>query len=129
MADFPKLEPFSRSYGPGEFNASDVPGLAGTRRRFYHPTGPMRQPLTLIYRWLTLAETDSIRDHYIGQQCGHVPFRLPAIIWKGQATVFNTLAWKYAGLPQEDEQKGGRHHVTVQLVSVPDTVARTTSDP
>jgi hypothetical protein len=129
VADFPKLEPFSRRYGPGEFNAGDVPGLAGTRRRFYHPAGPMRQPLTLVYRWITQEETDSIREHYLAQHCGHEPFRLPVIIWAGQATVFNDLAWKYTGPPQEEEMKAGRHHVTVQLVAVPDVVARTTTDP
>jgi hypothetical protein len=129
VADFPKLEPFSRVTGLGVYAGGEVAGIAGTRTTFLHASPRLQQPLTLIYRWIELAELELIRQHFDDHYGGHVPFRLPGIIWAGQTTVFNTQAWKYDGPPEEEEQRAGRYHVTVKLVSVTDTVARTTTDP
>lgn len=129
MADFPKLEPHRRQTGAGEFNHAAVPGIAGTSKRFVHPSPPLRQPLTLQYRLITLAQADLIRAHYNGQDCGHVPFRLPAIVWNGRTSEANTTAWRYVQQPDEEELPGQRRNVTVRLEAVPDVVARTTTDP
>lgn len=128
MADFPAIEPTTRTYGLGRYSEADVAGIAGTTVRFVHRSAAIDRPLSLAFQELVLAEMDDIRQHFKDHGT-HRAFRLPGVVWCGRTGEANTTAWKYAGQPSEAPGDGLFYTATVELVSTQETVARTTTDP
>lgn len=119
MAVFPSLEPDTRSFDLGEFPVSRAVSLSGDETRFSHGREATGHDLTLTFLDRSDADVAAIRDHYRGQDGGHVSFRLPAIIWQGHSTDSDVVPingrWKYASRPEETHKNGGIHDVTVAL--------------
>ncbi|MEB3275374.1 MAG: hypothetical protein VKM92_00250 [Cyanobacteriota bacterium] len=121
MADFPSLEPASRSYDFGLFSVAEEPTASAGIMRFRHSTVANNYRLTLGYENLTDAEADLIRKHFQGQAGGFYSFLLPAIIWQGHSATTNITPagtlWRYIEPPEEEHRKGGHVNVTVALAS------------
>ena len=119
MALFPALEPSTRSYVMGDFSMSRAAGFGGGDVRFLHSEAELGHDLALTFLDRSDDDLASIREHYRGQDGGHVSFQLPAIIWQGHSTdsdvVPITGRWVYAGPPEEIHGNGGIHDVTVAL--------------
>jgi hypothetical protein len=124
MAVFPALEPDERSFDLGDFPMSKAAGFGGGEVRFNHAATAVGHELGLTYLDRNDAALESIRDHYRGQDGGHVSFTLPAIIWQGHGVSFDlvptTGRWVYVGPPDETHKRGGIHDVAVQLRFVGD---------
>lgn len=121
MASFPSIEPFSRSYDFGSFAGREEPAWAAGVVRYRHgANSALGQQLSLTYIHLNDSDVQLIRNHYMLQQGGVIPFSLPAIIWSGHTSdVFPAgIRWRYDGSPQEVQRSGGLVDVTVQLRSV-----------
>lgn len=122
MADFPAIEPDTRSWSFGAFSMSAVSGVGGGAIRFSHSTTGLGHQLTLGFVNLSDADASLIRLHYRGQQGGVLSFFLPDVIWLGHASptdvVPATSRWKYQGDPQETSKGGGLFDVSVQLQHV-----------
>lgn len=122
MADFPALEPKSRSYDMGSYPISERPTFAGGSMRFRHGTVARGHGLQMVFFHLSAAEGKLIRDHYQGQQGGYLAFALSADAWRGHDSmtdlVPSTTRWRYAEPPEETHKDGGYMDVTVSLVSV-----------
>ena len=119
MAVFPPLEPDTRAFDFGDFPMSRAGGIGGGEVRFNHADEATGHGLTLSFLDRSDAELESIREHYRGQDGGHVSFTLPAIIWQGHGDDFALVSsagrWKYTGPPEEVHKRGGIHDVTVSL--------------
>jgi hypothetical protein len=121
MATFSSLRPRGRSFGFGDYQVTNETTSAGSVR-FLHGSSSTNQPVRLRFIDLTQAEARLIRNHYRGQDGGHIPFQLSALAWAGH-TDFNDLVpsttrWRYASEPRETQKNGGFSDVTVELVAV-----------
>lgn len=121
MAQFPELEPATRSYDFGLFPLSEEPSISAGIVRFRHGTTATNHQLTLSYEYLTDAEVTLIRAHFQGQAGGYRSFQLPPIVWKGHTftgnVVLYTTRWRYIEAPAEEHLRGGYVNVTVTLGS------------
>lgn len=121
MADFPALEPLRREWEFPDFPTLDYEGAGGSTVSFEYGDTPTDQPLTLVYKLLSEAEMQLIRDHYLAQQSVH-PFNLPAICFAGYVTPADffdpTQQWLYDGEPEEELVSVGNYNVDVALRSV-----------
>jgi hypothetical protein len=119
MADFPAIEPTTRSFDLGEFSTSAFSTVAGGDVYFLHGEESFGHVLELTFERITEAEMKAIRAHYRGQDGDHVSFELPPIILQGhpdEGLLPIGGRWVYAAMPDEDHNKGGkRHNVTVPL--------------
>lgn len=119
MATFPSLEPDNRSFDLGGYSLSTTSSISGTTVRFVHGDEITGHDLTLAFLDRSDDDLAAIREHYRGQDGGHVSFQLPAIIWQGHSTdsdvVPITGRWIYAGPPEETHKDGGIHDVAVAL--------------
>lgn len=121
MATFPSLEPYRRSWDFGRYAITEEPAWATASIRYRHGSGSrLDQALNLSYAYLSDAEAQLIRDHYIGQQGGMLAFNLPAIIWSGlsEPPVDTGVQWVYASPPEEDQRSGGLYDISINLVTV-----------
>lgn len=122
MAQFPALEPKTRSYNLGFYAVTEQPAWSTGAVRFRHGTTPQGHRLTLGYELLTATEAAQIRDHYRGQLGGLLPFILPSIIWAGQASTTGPVAsgvlWRYASEPEETHRIGSLVDLSVDLEAV-----------
>jgi hypothetical protein len=121
MAVFPSLRPRSRAFDFGDYpvtiettGAGDVP--------FLHGPDSSGHIIKLTFIDLSQAEARQIRNHYLGQSSGHVPFPLSALAWAGHSD-FNDLVpagtfWCYVGKPRERQKNGGFIDVDVELEAV-----------
>jgi hypothetical protein len=120
MADFPSLEPDSRSYDLGTFAASEVAAAGGGMTRFSHGSLFSGLSMQLSYLRLPEASLQLLRDHYATQNGDAYSFVLPAIIWRGHTTssqiVLISTLWKYVGAIGETHLGGGYFDATVPLV-------------
>jgi hypothetical protein len=120
MADFPSLEPDSRSYDLGTFAASEVAAAGGGMTRFSHGSLFSGLSMQLSYLRLPEASMQLLRDHYATQNGDAYSFVLPAIIWRGHTTssqiVLISTLWKYGGSIGETHLGGGYFDATVPLV-------------
>jgi hypothetical protein len=119
MATFPALEPHRRSWDFGQYAMTEEPAWASTSVRYRHGrnrTENIGQGLSLSYIFLSDAEAQLIRDHYVAQQGGTLAFNLPAIVWPGPSPA--DVRWVYASPPEEDQRSGGLYDVTISLVTV-----------
>jgi hypothetical protein len=119
MANFPELEPSTRSYNFGKFPTSTAASFAAGGVRFLHGDDSFGHEMTLEF--LDISEDDAalIREHYRDYDGGHRSFILFSITWRGHPDV-NVLVpfqarWKYVGPPQEDHLQGKLYNVTVSL--------------
>jgi hypothetical protein len=121
MADFPALEPLTRSYDPGVYPVTESPAFGAMPIRFLHGTTTQQRTLSITYGYLTNAEAVSLRDHYVGQQGSLVSFLLPSIIWQGHTSITDIAPtgtlWRYDGLPEEEQLSGGLFNVSIKLRS------------
>jgi len=121
MATFPSITPNSRIFGLGNYPQQEYTGTDGGSVRFLYGTKQLAQTLTFSYSSITEAETNSIYDHYDGQQGGLIPFDLPAVIWAGYSTVPVSAVdyqWRYAAPPAITPNVTGRFSLTIELESV-----------
>lgn len=121
MAEFPALEPNSRSYDVGVFPLTEQPSLSAGTVRFLHGTQAYDLRLTLGYVQLSDSDAAQLRTHYQLQGGGYRPFMLPPIIWKGHTFSGNvfpfTTQWRYADTFEETHHETGRYSMSVSLVS------------
>ena len=121
MATFPALRPRSRGYGFGDYQVTNETTSSGSVR-FLHGSASTGHPVRLGFINLTQAQARLIRNHYRGQNGGHIPFQLSALAWAGHANfndlVPSTTRWRYASEPRETHKNGGFIDVTVELTAV-----------
>lgn len=121
MATFPALRPRTRSYNYGTYPVTNQATSAGSVRFLHGPTST-GHGLQLGFLNLRQSEARQIRNHYRGQNAGHVPFPLSALAWAGHSNfndlVPSTTLWRYAEEPQEVQKNGGFIDVSVQLTAV-----------
>jgi len=119
VAVFPSIEPDARSFDLGDFPMSRASSVGGVDVRFNHGSEATGHDLALTFLDRSDATIALIRNHYRGQDGGHVSFRLPATIWQGHSSDSDVVPiegrWKYAGPPEETHKNGGIHDVTVSL--------------
>ena len=119
MAIFPEIEPSTRSYDLGDFTMSRVAGFGGGEVRFFHGgDDPIGHDATLTFELISGAELEEIREHYRGQDGGHVSFTLPAITWQGHpdgGILPEASRWKYTSPPEETHRSGDLYDVTVAI--------------
>lgn len=121
MALFPALEPSTRSYVMGDFSMSRAAGFGGGDVRFLHSEAELGHDATLTFEVISGTELALIREHYRGQDGGHLSFLLPAIIWQGHPAggiLPGTGRWRYAGPPEETHRSGDLYDVVVPLLYV-----------
>lgn len=101
MANFPSLEPRTRSLTYGDFPQLIHKGLSGGNVRFLQGTDRIAQKLTIAYEYLTEAEMKLLLDHYQEQQGSLIPFDLPSQVWAGYANgapvSSSDYQWRYTG--------------------------------
>jgi len=121
MADFPELEPATRSYDLGAFPLTEQASLSAGVVRFRHGTTATNFSLQLEYVYISDAEATQIRNHFQGQGGSYRSFMLPPIIWKGHTFSGNifpiTTRWRYADTPEETHHEIGRYSMAIALVS------------
>jgi hypothetical protein len=124
MANFPALEPNTRSYDiTGELPLAIEQAWPAGQVRYrtgYAPLASVGLQLQLSYLDLREAQVQLLRNHYAFQQAGLVPFALPPVIFQGiTGNVFPPgIQWRYTGTPVETQKKGGLFDVTVPLESM-----------
>lgn len=122
MADFPSLEPASRSWSMGAYPVTMQPAWGMAPFAFRHGLKPAAHALALGYQLLTAAQAAQIRSHYHGQRGQLLPFSLPSIIWRGALSatgpVDEATQWRYVSPPEETHRVGGLVDMTVELESV-----------
>jgi hypothetical protein len=121
MADFPAIEPASRSYDLGAFPLTEEPSFSAGPVRFRHATTPTDYRLNLEYAYLTDAQATEIRNHFQSQGGTYRSFMLPATIWKGHTFSGNVFPvgtrWRYADVIEETHHGIGRYSIAISLVS------------
>jgi len=121
MATFPSITPNTRVFGLGNYPQQEYSGVDGGSVRFLYGSKRVSQTLSFSYSSITEAETNSIYDHYDGQQGGLIPFDLPAAIWAGYSTIPVAAVdyqWRYAAPPAIEPTVTGRFSLTIELESV-----------
>jgi hypothetical protein len=119
MANFPEIEPSTRSYDLGEFSGSVSSSFAGGGVRFSHGEDSYGQEMTLAF--LDISESDAalIRDHYRIQGSSHLSFILFSITWRAhsdpEAIAPPGARWVYVGAPREIHRKGKLYGMEVVL--------------
>lgn len=122
MANFPSLEPRTRSLTLGDIPQRVYVGVSGADVRFKQGSSFIAQRLTLGYEYLFESEAQQILDHYAGQQGSLIPFDLPSVIWDGYTTPPVSSAsyqWRYAGPFEVGVASPKRYNLTVELETVP----------
>ena len=123
MPLFPAIEPNTRDYDlAGDFPMLEElswPSFSTRYRTGNTPSTNAGLQLTLTYLDLEQTQWIQLREHYIAQQGGLVPFALPPIILQGQAfsLVRPGSKWRYLSPPQEQHRSGGLATITVNLES------------
>lgn len=116
MALFPELEPDRRPFVMGEFPSTKEDfGVGASPVVFDHGGGEYGSELTLEYLDRRDAEIQMIRDHYIEQDSGHVPFRLSPVAAVGDADGLENAFWTYMDPPEEVHKKNGLIDVVIRL--------------
>ena len=123
MANFPSLAPNSRLYVPGSLPAVIATSLSGRATAFRRGNRRIAQTLSLSYEYLTEANMDLIKDHYIGQNGTFDIFFLSPEVWGDFASppvpLLSDFAWKYSSEVTITDVSFDRFSVNVELESVP----------
>ena len=123
MATFPSLAPNSRLYVPGSLPAVIATSLSGRATAFRRGNRRIAQTLSLSYEYLTEANMDLIKDHYIGQNGTFDIFFLSPEVWGDFASppvpLLSDFAWKYLSEVTITDVSFDRFSVNVELESVP----------
>ena len=124
MADFPSLEPVSRSLTYGDYPQLTHEGISGGDVRFLmSTTDRVAQRLTLGYENLTEAEAKLLLDHYEGQEGSLIAFDLPAgTVWAGFTSVpvsASDYQWRYIGAFDVGLSAPLQYGCTIELETVP----------
>ena len=123
MATFPAVIPdASRSYTPGLFGAEQYQHAGGVEVRFLTSLVPIADRFSLNF---TLRDEDTvelIRDHFIGQEGGSLPFALSEEVLAGfpvgDLLAPDGFAWVYAEPISIEQVTPKLFNITVQLESV-----------
>jgi len=113
MTVFPTLVPNEIGFDMGQANISEVQTFAGPIR-FRHSKAVNNQVLRVVYRGLTQAQVEILREHYYESQASLEYFTVPASIWGGLTVVSPVSSYRYASPPQE-EHTGLHYNVTFSL--------------
>jgi hypothetical protein len=122
MADFPSLEPTSRTWLMGDYPQLVHSGASGGEVRFIQGSDRVGQRLTLGYEYLTESEAQQILDHFEGQQGSIVAFDLPSIIWDGYSSPpvsSSEYQWRYVGAFEVSNSAPLRYNMNIELETVP----------
>lgn len=121
MAEFPELEPATRSYTLGAFPITEESSASAGSVRFRHGLAATNAELSLGFEYLTEAQASLLRVHFQGQAGSFLGFQLPPIVWKGHTFTENIFSigaqWRYAQVPEETHLSGGLVNVSISLVS------------
>lgn len=106
MADFPTLEPQSRTYTPGSFQGFRTDVLSGDEIAVRSVNSAVNYRLRVGFSGLTVAQQNSIFGHY-GVHNRFQPFDLPSTITAGGGFSFPSgYQWIYAGPPDVSYEPG-----------------------
>jgi len=113
MTVFPTLVPNEIGFDMGRANISEVSTFAGPIR-FRHSKAVNNQVLRIVYRGLTQAQVETLRQHYLGVQAAFEYFTVPTEIWGGLTVVSPSSLYRYASAPEE-EHTGLHYNVSFSL--------------
>lgn len=113
MTVFPTLVPNEIGFDMGQANISEVQTFAGPVR-FRHSKAVNNQVLRIVYRGLSQAQVETLRQHYYENQASLSYFTVPAAIWGGLTVVSPSSSYRYATPPQE-EHTGLHYNVSFSL--------------
>ena len=122
MADFPSLEPTTRTFGLGDTPQLLHDSVSGVGVRFVQGSDRVQQRLSLGYEYLTESEAKQIIDHFNGQQGSLIAFDLPNIIWSGYTTPpvsSSDYQWRYESSFDISIPSPLRYNINVELVTIP----------
>ena len=114
MSAFPTLIPNSITYDHGRANVSEYSIFGAGPIRFRHSNYVNGQNLQLVYRGLSQAQVQLIRDHYEAVGGTHGAFTAPLAIWGGASVAQTDSEYRYAETPTE-EHTGLHYNVTISL--------------
>ena len=121
MADFPYLEPSTRSYDLGAYPITAQPTWGAADIRFKHGNSPVLPPLDLAFELITDFEADLIETHWLDHGI-QTRFHLPQITFLGNSNSGGpaplSFLWLYIAAPVFTSRVGGLKDVTVQLECV-----------
>lgn len=122
MADFPSLEPTTRTFGLGDTPQLLHDSVAGVPVRFVQGSDRVQQVLNLGFEYLTESEAQQIIDHFDGQQGSLIAFDLPSVIWSGYTTPpvsASDYQWRYGSAFDISVASPLRYNISVELVTIP----------
>jgi hypothetical protein len=114
MTTFPSLVPNEISFDHGQANVSEYESFGLGPIRFRHSQYINGQNLNLVYRGLSQASVELIRQHYKDVGGTHGSFAAPTAIWGGAALPQSDSTYRYADTPTE-EHTGLHYNVSVSL--------------
>jgi hypothetical protein len=114
MTTYPTLVPQSIDFDLGRMNISEQQLLGSGPIRFRHSLRTTGYNLRLVYRALTQAQVESLRDHYNEVDGTYREFDVPASIWGNLNVAATTSLYKYAA-PPEEIHTGLHYEVSVTL--------------
>lgn len=121
MAQFPQLEPLSRSYDLGSHPIAAATFSNGDETRFLHGTVAFGVPMALQFPALTLTQARLISDHFASHGTAR-SFTIPAHLWRSHTSTTDVVpsgfVWRYSSPPEETPRSGGLFDVSVSLLSV-----------
>ena len=97
----------------GRANISEVSTFAGPIR-FRHSKSVNNQTLRIVYRGLSQAQVETLRQHYYDNQAALGYFEVPTTIWGGLTVVSPASLYRYESAPQE-EHAGLYYNVSFSL--------------
>jgi type II secretory pathway pseudopilin PulG len=113
MEAFPALTPNEIGFDLGTPNISEVATFAGPVR-FRHSQRINNHALQLVFRGISQAQVNQLRQHYSDAGGTHRYFELPVAAWGGLTVVNNSSLYRYASTPEEDHQ-GLYYNVSISL--------------
>jgi hypothetical protein len=116
MTVFPTLVPNEIGFDMGRANISEVSTFAGPVR-FRHSKAVNNQNLRVVYRGLSQAQVETLRQHYFDNQASLTYFTVPAAIWGGVTVVSSSSLYRYAS-PLQEEQLGLYYNVSFSLLVI-----------
>lgn len=121
MANFPSLNPSSRTYTPGSYSIKQFTTASGASRRVLLGTAPVSASLELVFEYFSESDVKLILDHYDTQKGSFTGFALSSNLSADLASTTLTPAgnsWIYAEPPSVEYVAAGVYTASVSLVSV-----------
>jgi len=122
MANFPALEPRTRSLTYGDYPQSIFSGQSGGNVRFLMATDRIAQRLNITYEYLTETQIKLLTDHFDTQQGSLIPFDLSSEVKSGFSSFpvsASEYQWRYTGPFNVGISSPMRYNCSIELETVP----------